>query len=176
LVSPGSLSPEKPHRSLVRFSPGSADPIHNTHNGTRSVRIYYRWHPYCGRELPMLNRYRRWDAYCVRLPDETSMILPAWMCDAARCAALRELPSPCVAGAALQRLRCLLDERAAQSKAYASDSSHSEPAAGSDAADSRARRARERRCPAVSHTLAGHQPARATAPHHQHKPKPARNS
>jgi hypothetical protein len=45
------------------------------------------------------------------------------MCDAAKCAVLREVATPCVAAAALRRLRCLLDEARAQSAAYASNSS-----------------------------------------------------
>ena len=135
---------------------------HNAHITSPTVRIYYPWHPFCGRELPLLKRYRRLDAFCVRLPDETNMILPAWMCDAGVCAGLRELTSPCIALGAWRRLRCLLDEYGRQLPAYAAASSPTPDR--SSAAQARARRAGTDGRIAISDAIAGHRPARATGP------------
>ncbi|MGH7956396.1 MAG: DUF5372 family protein, partial [Opitutaceae bacterium] len=44
------------------------------------MRICYPWHPLCGQDLPVIKRFRRIDAVCVRSSDGTTLTVPAWMC------------------------------------------------------------------------------------------------
>jgi hypothetical protein len=149
-----------------------SDRHHNAYKSIRTVRVHYRWHPHYGRELPVLRQIRQPDRFCVRLADETSLTLPAWMCDAERCAELPAADSPCVALAAWRRLRCLLGEQAPQSLRHANASSPAAPAERSGAAYARPRNAGAASRSVASDTGAGAPPARATAPGRPPKSQP----
>ena len=87
---------------------------HTAHK-TETRIVHYRWHPWHGRpvEVGVGERYPGvLRCYC-RDGDEYARFLPAWMFDAAMCAAMRVTAVPAVALTALDALARLLTETAA---------------------------------------------------------------
>jgi hypothetical protein len=108
----------------------------------------------------------------VRLRDETVLTVPAWMSDEIACAYVREVRIPCIALAALLRLRCLLDETQAQSAAHAtqvSSSTGSGERHGPSATAVRLRPGGKRASSAAAGPNADHPPARAVTRRQQPK-------
>ena len=91
---------------------------HNTHRATFAV-VAYRHHPLYGREVTVIRRCRTDsnDGLMITLPDQTPCVLPAWMLDFDRCAALMDCPHPSISLVALQSLRELLQSQSLSSPA-----------------------------------------------------------
>lgn len=73
--------------------------------------IRYRFHPFCGEEVEVVRRLRRYtaDSVVVKLRQSGLQIaVPSWMLDEAFCQTLVEGPHPRVAVAALLELGDLL--------------------------------------------------------------------
>lgn len=81
--------------------------LHNAHH-FEAVTIRYRWHPLCGRSLPVDDRKktREGEYFVCRLQDQTTLTIPAWMLKP-ECAEF-SLGPPLVAVEALLDLRELL--------------------------------------------------------------------
>ena len=81
--------------------------------------VAYRHHPLYGREVTVIRHCRgdSIDGVMITLPDQTPCVLPAWMLDSERCAALMDCPHPRMSLAALQTLRELLQSQSLSSPA-----------------------------------------------------------
>jgi len=105
-----------PDRVLPRSACGdSSTRTGHTAHKTETRIVHYRWHPWHGRpvEVGVGERYPGvLRCYC-RDGDEYARFLPAWMFDAAMCAAMRVTAVPAVALTALDALARLLTETAA---------------------------------------------------------------
>jgi hypothetical protein len=88
----------------------SATHHHTTHEPVLAT-IRYRFHPFCGEEVEIVRRLRRYtaDSVVVKLRQSGLQIaVPSWMLDEAFCQPLVEGPHPRVAVAALLELGDLL--------------------------------------------------------------------
>lgn len=89
------------HISAFQFSSGS------------SARVWYRHHPLFGTDVCIVRRANRVGPQhvLIMLPDESHCAIPTWMLDEAFCNGLVDAAEPCIAVAALHRLRMLIDEQ-----------------------------------------------------------------
>ena len=109
---------------------------HSTYR-SQEVVIEYRWHPLYGKRVPLFRRAPRRGSEVVHVvvPRELSRELPAWMCDAAVCAAM-SLGPPQVSITALTELRAVLTARSIE-LAVGGSLNSSQKKGGSDEATER---------------------------------------
>jgi hypothetical protein len=106
-----------------RIASERGKPLHSTERA-KQVTVHYRWHPLYGQ----IARVRRGvprstgDVLFCELPDGATGALPAWMTDAAACAALT-VGAKVVSIATLQELRELLDAVAPRARVQATGAS-----------------------------------------------------
>ena len=77
---------------------------------SKSARVLYPYHPLFGRELEVFGGAGgQRDVIYVRLPNNTTRGIPAWMFDEVLCSGIRTAEQPTIDGDALLRLAHLLD-------------------------------------------------------------------
>jgi hypothetical protein len=75
------------------------------------AKIHYRFHPYVGRDVRILRRFRvlRGNDVEIQLADGTQQGIPGWMLDEQACFDTEEQDSPRIAVAALHHLQRVLN-------------------------------------------------------------------
>jgi hypothetical protein len=77
---------------------------------SRAARVLYPYHPLFGKELEVFGGAGgQRDVIYVRLPNNTTRGVPAWMFDEVICSGVRTVEQPTIDGGALLRLAQLLD-------------------------------------------------------------------
>jgi len=90
------------------FCPLATRTIHTAHIGLS--KLLYSFHPLFGKEIEVLGAAGgERDMVRVRLPNNTTRGIPAWMFDEAICACVRSAEKPIIACQALLKLAQLLD-------------------------------------------------------------------
>jgi len=171
--------------SSTLTAPGCASwPTCTIHNArlSKAAKVLYAHHPLFGWELEVLGGAGgQRDLVYVKLPNNTTRGLPAWMFDAVICSGVRTADRPVVDCGALMRLARLLDSLASRSPTGADDnprpqtksmsvaaSATTDAAAGSGGAKPTPPRERSREMRAVVSPTAGERrSAKARKPRRQ---------
>jgi hypothetical protein len=71
------------------------------------VKVYYPWHPLYGQEVKIFKQqqYNGETHYLISLPDNSRVLMPAWMTDENYCRHFTRQDSPLVSLDALRELR-----------------------------------------------------------------------
>jgi len=85
-------------------------PVHSAHVAFHA-RVHYPWHAAFGGEIEVLYEELRRDerVYVCMRPNDSTVVIPAWMCESAACANMK-LGKPRASVAALEDVRVILTE------------------------------------------------------------------